>query len=108
MIKAGAYMCQAKDILLTEHITSIKNEDSGNAFAKHLELYHPNNKKDPSVFRMESHRTFKKCLERQVAEGIAISNSAVDVLLNSKAEFHQPAVQRVTMTREPPTRRQGN
>ena len=26
---------------MTEHVSSIKNEDSSNAFAKHLQLYHP-------------------------------------------------------------------
>ena len=92
---------------MTEHLASIKNDDDGNAFAKHLKLHHPDHKGDHSVFKMESCRTFKKCLERQVAEGVAISSSKADLLLNSKAEFHQPAIQRVTVTREPPTRRVG-
>ena len=39
-----------------------------------------------------SERTFKKCLERQVAEGVAIASSEADIIINSKAEFHQPAL----------------
>ena len=33
-------------------------------------------------------------------EGIEIANSTADNLLNSKAEYHQPALHRVTLTRE--------
>ena len=44
--------------------------------------------------------TFKKCLEREVSEGLAISNSKANVIMNSKSEHHQPAVHRKTVTRE--------
>ena len=93
---------------MSEHITDIKNNDPSNAFAKHLQLYHPSDIKDTTAFAMKSEKTFKKCLERQVAEGVAISHSKSDILLNSKAEFHQPALNRVTMTREPSTRSRGS
>ena len=44
--------------------------------------------------------TFSKPLERQVTEGISITNSKADLIMNSKSEYHQPAVQRVQTTRE--------
>ena len=93
---------------MTEHIASIKNRDTTNAFAKHLQLYHPESEKDTGVFTMKSDSTFKKCLERQVAEGVAIANSNADIILNSKSEFHQPALNRVILTREPQTRGRGS
>ena len=52
------------------------------------------------TFKFKSEQTFKKSLERQVTEGIEIANSTADNLLNSKAEYHQPALHRVTLTRE--------
>ena len=39
-------------------------------------------------------------MERQIKEGVAINNSDADHVMNSKAEYHQPAVRRVTTTRE--------
>ena len=80
----------------------IENKDS-NAFAKHLQLHHPERIGDPSVFKLKVESTFSKPLERQVTEGIAITNSSSetsDLVMNSKSEYHQPAVQRVTTTRE--------
>ena len=66
-----------------------------------LQLYHPDQRKNTEAFNMKAERTFKKCLERQVSEGVAIASSDADIILNSKAEFHQPALNRVILTREP-------
>ena len=77
----------------------IENKES-NAFAKHLQLHHPDRIGDPSVFKLKVESTFSKPLERQVTEGIAITNSNADHIMNSKSEYLQPAVQRVTTTRE--------
>ena len=88
-----------------KHRKDIEREDMNNAFAKHLALHHPEHTKDASVFKIKSERTFRKCLERQVAEGVDITRSEADILMNSKSEYHQPAVTRVTTTRE--TRERG-
>ena len=40
-------------------------------------------------------RTFEKPLERQVAEAVAIQNCKADLVLNSKAEWEQPVVERL-------------
>ena len=55
---------------------------------------------DPTVFKLKVESTHKKCLDRQVTEGINIQNSKADYLMNSKSEYHQPAVRRVITTRE--------
>ena len=47
-------------------------------------------------------RTFEKPLERQVAEAVAIQSCKADMVLNSKAEWEQPAVERLIVTRELP------
>ena len=70
-------------------------------------MYHPDNVHDSSAFSMKSERIFSKCLERQIAEGVEISKTDADILLNSKSEYHQPAVMRVTTTREPQQRGRG-
>ena len=77
----------------------IENKDS-NAFAKHLQVFHPDRIGDPTVFKLKVESTFSKPLERQVTEGISITNSTADRILNSKSEYLQPAVPRVTNTRE--------
>ena len=50
---------------------------------------------------MKIEKTFKKNLDRQVYEGHRIATNKCDILLNSKSEFHGPAVSRVTTTKEP-------
>ena len=68
--------------------------------------------KDQNVFDMKIEKTFKKNLDRQVYEGHRIATNKCDIMLNSKSEFHGPAVARVTFTKEPTannnrSRRQG-
>ena len=82
------------------HKQEIIDNKESNAFAKHLQLHHPERIGDPSVFKLKVESTFSKPLERQVTEGVAITNSNADLIMNSKSEYLQPAVQRVTTTRE--------
>ena len=83
-----------------QHLVDISNKETKNAFAKHLHLHHPDNVGDTNAFRFKSEQTFKKCLERQVKEGMAIHYSNADIIMNSKSEYHQPATTRVVTTRE--------
>ena len=69
-------------------------------FFKHLEIFHPERQGDPSVFKLKVEATYQKCLERQVSEGVSISNSKADYLMNSKTEYMQPSVSRVIATRQ--------
>ena len=82
------------------HKVDILKKSDKNAFAKHLSIFHRDNIGDPTAFKFKVESTHSKCLERQVSEGIAITNSKADHILNSKSEFHQPAVRRITTTRE--------
>ena len=49
------------------------------------------------TFFMESLRGFNSCLQRQVNEAVRITSSKVDIVMNSKSEFHQAPIVRVTV-----------
>ena len=50
---------------------------------------------------MKVEKTFSKPLDRQIFEGTLIAeNERRDHLLNSKMQFHEPSVPRVTVTRQ--------
>ena len=56
--------------------------------------------------RLLSHLIFEenfymKCLDQQVYEGTLINSTDSDICLNSKAEFHLPAVTSIMTSREP-------
>ena len=84
------------------HSKAIEKKDLSNAFAKHLNIFHPEAEGDKEAFNMKILQTFNKPLERKVTEAVLINNSKANIKMNSKAEFHQPAVARVITTREPP------
>ena len=79
------------------HRKEIMKNDTGNAFTKHLNIHHKDRVRDPSVFKLKVESSHKSCLDRQVKEGISIKNTKSDIKLNSKSEYHQPAVRRVTV-----------
>ena len=82
------------------HKADIRNKNTSNAFARHLDKYYQDRLQDHSVFKVKVEKTFKKCLDRQVTEGINIFNSSADVQMNDKSEWHLPSVQRTTTTNE--------
>ena len=88
-----------------EHKSDIENDNKKNAMAKHLSIHHPEKVSDPSAFQMKVKSNFSKPLDRQVYEGVLITNSEADFVLNSKSEFLQPSVTRITTTREVDTSR---
>ena len=81
---------------LDEHTVDIKAGNPSNAFAKHLLEDHPTATalERQGAISFEDLRTFEK-LERQVAESVAIQNCKADLVLNSKAEWEQPVVERL-------------
>ena len=87
-----------------EHADDIRRKQESNAFHKHLAIYHPNEVGKTEAFKIKVEQTYTKNIDRQVAEAIKIKNSNADILMNSKAEFHQPAVHRVITTRAPQSR----
>ena len=80
----------------------------GNAFAKHLALFHPEHEGDITKFTIKVVSSFQKPLLRKKTEAVKIHSTTADHLLNSKAEHHQPAIHRVRLSREndeqPPAR----
>ena len=89
-----------------EHRTSIVRKDTGNAFAKHLAEEHPERQGNVASFKFTVLKTYRKSLYRQVAEAVKIYGSQATIVLNSKAEWHQPSVDRVVITRDLPERQQ--
>ena len=89
------------------HTSSIERRDQGNAFAKHLAEHHPQREGDWRSFRFELARTFRKSLLRQIWEAVEIHGCDATIILNSRSEWHQPVVDRVVVTREPPEQQGG-
>ena len=95
---------------LAQHEDDIKHKRKKNAMAKHLDTYHQDKVGDPDSFVYSSVATFKKRLERQISEGVAIMKSNAEVsedrqnriLMNLKNEHRslQPAVHSTTVTRQ--------
>ena len=63
-------------------------------------LEHQSKVGDPDTFDIKVKRVFKKCLDRQVMEGVMIGATELENRLNSRAEYLQPSVVRVGATRE--------
>ena len=82
------------------HESDVKNRVETNAFHKHLENHHPERLGDMSVFECKVMGTYKRSLDRQVAEGTQLERAEVDQLLNSRAEYHGSAVPRVTIAHD--------
>jgi hypothetical protein len=92
---------------LCTHRDEIRRQDQKNAFAKHLREEHPEVEGEESAFSFDVARTFRKPMERQVAEAVAIHGCQADSVLNSKSEWEQPATERLVVTRELPDRDAG-
>ena len=57
------------------------------------------------AFKFKVARTFRSSL-RQIWEVVKIHGSKATIILNSKAEWMQPAIDRIVVTREPQDRQQ--
>ena len=76
------------------------NKDEVNAFAKHLAMYHPEHIGNKYAFEFQLEEIHCKPLSRLCSESDFIHRSTSEIQMNSKAEWHQPAVARVVVTRE--------
>ena len=79
----------------------IERRDPNNAFSKHLQEHHPAREGDKMAFQFKVARTFRSSLMRQIWEAVKIHGSKATIVLNSKAEWMQPAIDRIVVTREP-------
>ena len=71
-----------------------------NAFSKHLMIHHPDQVGNIWAFNFSLLEVHKQPLPRLASESCYIHSDKVDIPMNSKAEWHQPAVGRVVITRE--------
>ena len=85
----------------TGHRSDILRGDIKNAMAKHAAAVHGDRARDPSLFKVKVLGSYPSALYRQVAEGCELALATdVDQLMNSREEWHQPSLNRVTVTRE--------
>ena len=75
-----------------EHQNDLRLEVEDSPLWKHCQLEHLGVKQ---TFYMEALRGFNSCLQRQVNEAVQITSSKVDIVMNSKSEFHQAPIVRV-------------
>ena len=66
------------------HKKEIMDMDLENAFAKHLQIFHPEHEGNPNVFNITVIQTFSKPMPRQCTEAVFIHNNEADIKMNSK------------------------
>ena len=79
------------------HKKEILKNDTKNAFTKHLNVFHKGKLQDPTILKLKVDSNHSKCLDRHIKEGIWIKNNGASKVMNSKSEYHQPAVKRVVI-----------
>ena len=83
-----------------QHLKAIENKEENNAFAKHLEIHHPDQEGNKGAFKFSLLGVFCQPLVRGVTESVCIHTNDADISMNSKAEWLQPMVARVVVTRD--------
>ena len=78
-----------------------QNKPSASALASHIKDYHPEAAGKEETFSVRVLKTYKKPLDRQIAEAVSIHRSKADILLNRKEEWLPPVTYRLQATREP-------
>ena len=97
-VETGNYLCQsfcfpiAPDRVPPYKTRPILKRDE-NPLWKHCQIAHNS---ELVKFKMVCLKSFKSAFMRQVNEGVRIENSKADICMNSKAEFHQPSIVRVS------------
>ena len=78
-----------------EHVAALEGRQETSPLWKHCEIQH---KGRIVGFKMTCLRSFRSAFLRQTNEGVRIVSSKSDICMNSRSEWHQPAVVRVTAT----------
>jgi hypothetical protein len=79
-----------------QHADGLAKKKEDNVMHKYMMIHHQG--KEPN-FVMTMTGRFKGCLERQEDEGTRLRESQAKILLNSKMQWHQPAISRVVIVR---------
>ena len=78
-----------------EHEDGLEKQKDDNPLWKHCLIQHGGRQ---VKFKMTCLQSFKTAFLRQVNEGVRIACCGADICLNSKMQFHQPAIVRTTAT----------
>ena len=74
--------------------SGLKNKLLANPLYKHQTKYHP---QEGCKFKLKVTGRFSDALTRQADEGVRIQKLS-EKCMNSKSEFHQPAIKRISIT----------
>ena len=95
--------CRSGYLRGIEHQRQFKNKSDGSVMYKHTVKDHPD-EEEKVRFGMKIVGKFQKPMNRQIDEALRIKRMNPSCLLNSKSEFHGPAIRRKTLegkTRNP-------
>ena len=81
-------------------MAAIERRDEKNAFSKPLAIHHQEKEGDVGAFSFTLEEVHSQPLSRLCSESVHIHHNPCQVAMNSKAEWHQPVVARVVVTRE--------
>ena len=76
-----------------EHFAGLQNRKEDNPLWKHCLLQHHGQQ---VKFKIICLKSFKTAFMRQINEGVRIACCTADICMNSKSEFHQPSIIRVS------------
>ena len=79
----------------------VGNRVEFNAFPKHLEIHHPEHQGDMSVFKCKVIGTYKRSLDRQVAEGVQLERSEASIAARSSKAVRCPVSHCHSVPRHP-------
>ena len=83
-----------------QHVSAIQRRDKDNAFSKHLTIHHQEKEGEVLAFKFTLEEVHSQPLSRLCSESVRIHDDTCEIPMNSKAEWHQPVVARVVVTRE--------
>ena len=76
-----------------EHLAGLRNKKEDIPLWKHCLIQHNG---QTVRLKMVCLKSFKTAFMRQINEGVAIACCEADICMNSKTEFHQPSIVRVS------------
>ena len=82
-----------------EHLRGLRDQLDASPLWKHQLVAH---KGEETAYTMEVEETFRTPLERQVAEGVRINLQKKGLSMNSKSEWGQPGIPRITLEDKEP------
>ena len=79
-----------------KHLSELSSGLQSNCMVIHNRKFHSD--ATEFNFKMQGLRHFKRPLDRQIDEALRIKNSTATILMNSGAEWRQPAIPRATFS----------